>query len=202
MQIHKVEQRTAEWFALRAGTPTASEFSKLVTGTGKASTQVKGYAARLAAEKFAGGELEKWEGSQWTVRGAEMEPEARAAYELLGADVEEVGFVTNHGAGCSPDGLVGDEGLCEIKCLSPEKHVLALAYHAKHGRAPVDYIPQVQGQIWLCQRKWCDLYFYHPKLPELCIRVESDSDYQSTLAEQVEAVLSERDRLVQILEAA
>lgn len=203
MNVHTVEQNSPEWYALRSGLPTASEFKKIITSQGKASTQLNGYAALLAAELYAGDQLERWEGNQWTERGHELELKAMASYSFINAaPVEKVGFCTREGAGCSPDGLVGDTGLLEIKCLSPQAHVLALAYHNKNNRPQPDYIPQVQGQMYVTEREYCDLYFYHPVLPELCIRVERDDEFHTALEKQLQLVIAERDRLAGILEAA
>ena len=203
MQVHDVEQNSPEWFALRSGMPTASEFKKIITSQAKPSKQLEDYAALLAAELYAGDQLERWEGNQWTERGHELEPKAKASYAFQqNAEIEDVGFCTYNGAGCSPDGLVGEHGLVEIKCLAPQKHVLALAYHDKHRKAQPDYIPQVQGQMYITGRAWCDLYFYHPALPELRIRVERDEAFHAVLLEQITAVCAERDRLAGILEAA
>lgn len=203
MEIHNMEQGTEEWFAARYGIPSASEFSKLITGEGKPSTQMSDYAAMLAAERYAGSQLERWEGNQWTERGHELEDDARADYEFLrGVTVELTGFVTNHGAGCSPDGLVGDDGLHEIKCLSPHRHVSALAYHKKHGKVPASYIPQLQGQLWVCERQWNDITFYHPNLPGLTVRVERDESYIDKLAARVALCIEKRDEFISTLREA
>ncbi len=200
MNVHNVEQNTPEWLALRAGIPTASEFKKIITSQGEPSKQMKDYAALLAAERFAGGQLERWEGNQWTERGHALEAEARATYGLQDVTLESVGFVTNHEAGCSPDCLVNDDGLLEIKCLSPQQHVLTLDYYAKHRRPQPNYVPQVHGQMLICERDWCDLYFFHPELPELTIRVNRDQAFCDALTGQISAVLDERDRFLKVLE--
>lgn len=200
MQIHDVEQNSDEWYALRAGIPTASEFSKLVTGTGKKSTQADGYAATLAAEHYAGKPLERWEGNSATERGHEMEAQARATYEFTNdVEIVRVGFVTNHGAGCSPDGMVGDAGLYEGKAQLPKGHVETLAYHAKHGCVPPAYMTQCQGELWICEREWVDLDFYHPELPGLTVRVTRDEAYIRELIKQVQAVLEQRDKFLALL---
>lgn len=203
MEIHNMEQNTEEWFSARLAIPTASEFSKLITGTGEASSQITDYAARLAAESYAGMALERWEGNQWTERGHELEDSARADYEFAyDVEVETCGFVTNYGAGCSPDGLVGDDGLHEIKCLSPHKHVGVLAYFKKHKKVPPSYIPQLQGQIWICEREWADITFYHPNLPGLTIRVERDDVYIAKLEKRINLCIEKRDELIQTIREA
>ena len=202
MQAHDVEQGSEEWFALRAGMPTASNFSTIVTGTGKSSDQKKKYARTLAGEQYAGRGLENWSGNQWTERGKELEPDARAEYIFICADeVQEVGFVTNglQTMGCSPDGLVGEDGLVEFKALSPDAHVAVCDYFIAKTHAPPAYVSQVQGQLLICERGWCDLVFYHPILPNLSIRVFPDTDFQQKLLEGISEVIAERDRLLAVL---
>jgi len=134
MLIHNVEQGSPEWFALRAGIPSASEFSKLITSKGEPSKSLPTYAALLAAEKYAGKPLEGFEGNGYTDRGKLLEPDARDAYQFIaGKEVQQIGFVTDDlkRYGCSPDGFA-DEGLVEFKCLKTENHVKAMLYYKKH----------------------------------------------------------------------
>lgn len=203
MIIHHVEQNTDEWLALRAGKPTASEFSKLITSTGAPSKSLQGYAETLAGELYAGKPLNLWEGNQFTERGHEVEDEARLAYEMrTGATVEQVGFVTDDLVmyGCSPDGVVKGGGLVEIKCL-PRKHISVLLYWKKHGRCPPDYIQQTQGQMLVTGESWCDIVFYQPDLPMLVIREEPDPDVRIGLKAQLTACLAARDEVLKTLES-
>ena len=202
MITHNVAQGSEEWFALRAGIPTASEASKLVTSTGKASTQMIEYAYQLAGELYAGKPLDRWEGNEWTDRGKEMEAVAMSTYELNNCIyVERVGFCTvdNGSHGCSPDGLV-EEGVVEIKCLASKKHVKNMVYYNKHKSLASDYIPQVQMQLLVCRRKWCDIVFYHPELPMLVIRQEPISGVQEMLITQLGNCLKLRDDTLKIIE--
>lgn len=202
MQIHDCEQGTQEWFDLRAGIPTASEFKKLVTSKGEPSKSMQDYAIILAAEKYAGKPLESFSGNSWTDRGKELEPEAKALYEFMrSCEVQSVGFVTDDKKthGCSPDGLVEDAGIVEFKCLKTENHVKVLMYYQKHQKSPSDYIAQTQGQIFICEREWCDLMFFHPDLPAVIIRQTIDKKFISALPRQIEIVSSERDRIYQQL---
>lgn len=199
MKIHNCEQGTPEWHALRAGKPTASEFSKLVTSKGEPSKSMADYAATLAAEAYAGEPVDAWEGNKHTDRGNELESEALALYELReGVDVERVGFVTDNEEryGCSPDGLVGKDGMVELKCLMAKNHVKAIIYYQKNGRCPTDYVQQAQGQMLICGRKWVDLVFYHPVLPLLIIRQTPDEAIVAGLAEQFPKVVAERDTVL------
>lgn len=202
MIIHDVAQRSPEWYTLRAGLPTASEFSKIVTSKGEPSKSAATYAITLAAELFAGKPLETWEGNAWTDRGRELELAALALYEFVtGAIVEPVGFVTTDDgmAGCSPDGFVGDDGLVEVKCLKGENHVKAILYFQKNGQCPPDYVQQAQGQMLVCARPWCDLVFYHPELPPLTIRQERNTDLQAAIMTQIPLLIAERDVVVAAL---
>ncbi len=198
-----IEQRSPEWYALRAGMPTASEFSKIVTSKGEPSKSAATYALTLAAELYSGKALEDaWAGNAHTERGRELEAEAMSLYELRhGCDVEPVGFVTDDAEtmGCSPDGMVGDDGMAEVKCLKAENHIKAILYYEKNGRCPTDYVQQTQGQMMVCARQWCDLIFYHPDLPLLVIRQEPDTAIQDGLRNEIPALLSERDRVLAVL---
>lgn len=201
--IHDVVQNSDAWLELRRGIPTASSFAKLVTGTGKMSDSWQDYAAELAADAYAGKSLDAWEGNRWTERGHEMEPLAVAAYEFFrDAETEEAGFMVYQGAGASPDRLVGETGLLEIKSLSPKEHVKVLAYHDKHGKAPPKYYPQLQGEIRCCVRDWVDLAFFHPDLPLLVVRHDRDDGFISLLDEAIAKVCQRRDELLDVLSRA
>lgn len=199
MIITDVEQGSGAWFALRAGKPTASNFDKLITSTGETSKSLGGYAITLAGELYAGKPLDAWEGNGYTERGKLLEDEARKMYAFL-HDVEpvKVGFVTDDNMlyGCSPDGLIGDDGLLEIKCLKAERHIMAILYYRKHKKCPPDYVQQTQGQIMVCERAWNDLFFYHPDLPRLTIRQEPDEIIIDAITGNIATVLKERDKIL------
>ena len=206
MFIHTCEQGTEEWYALRAGLPTASEFKKLVSGTGQLSKSLKEYAITLANEKHAGKPLEQWTGNQWTERGKEIEDNARERYQYLNdVEAEQIGFVTDRKVkpayGCSPDSLVGDDGMLEIKCLKNENHTKALMYYRENEKLLPDYVSQTQGQMLVCERKWCDLMFFHPDLPSLTIRQYPDPEFVKKLKSQIRAVNVERDRVLKIIQS-
>lgn len=196
MLIHDVEQGTDEWYALRAGIPTASEFSKLVTSTGEPSKSLSGYAVTLAGEKYAGKPLDAFQGNSWTDRGKEMEAGALAYYEFVhDVEIERVGFVTDDAGsmGCSPDGLIGEDGMIEVKCLKAETHIETIQYFQKHKKCPPKYVQQTQGQMMICQRDWCDLIFYHPDLPSFVIRQLPNVDLMQAIANQIPIVSKQRD---------
>lgn len=185
MQVHNVEQGTPEWFAARLGIPTASEFSKIITATGKPSAQANDYSLTLVAERMLGHEVEKWQGNMWTERGKELEQEAADYYELTtGAELQKVGFVTNDAgtAGCSPDRLVGDDGLLEIKCPAAHTHLKYML----DKKLDTAYMPQLQGQLFVTGRQWVDIISYYPELKPVIIRVARNENYISTLQELLE----------------
>jgi len=202
MIIHNVEQGTDEWLRLRAGKPTASEFSKLITSTGAASKSMPGYAEQLGGELFAGQPLDAWEGNKYTDRGHEIEEEAALWYDIVkGITTDKVGFVTddNEQYGCSPDRLVSDTGLLEIKCY-PKLHIEAIRYCNKNKKMPAKNVAQTQGQMFICEREWCDLLFYHPVLPKVIIRVFPDKEIIAGLKAQLSACLAERDTVLNELQ--
>lgn len=202
MKIYNVDQGSDEWSSLRAGKPTAFNFKMLVTSKGEASKQMPTLAATLAGEMFAGKPLDQWGGNKWTERGTELEDDARMKYAVIKNVVPDiVGFITDDDEkyGCSPDSLVGDDGMVEIKCLKAENHIKAIMYYDKNQRIPTDYVQQVQGQMMIAERQWCDLVFYHPDLPILIVRNHPIMPVVSGLRRQLAAVLEERDKILTTL---
>ena len=185
MRVYDFEQGTPEWLQSRLGCPSGSGFDKLITATGKPSTQAEGYINQLIAELLTG-ETTYVKKTEWMERGNELEPRARDYYELAtGNTVVETGFCKHDKLECgvSPDGIVGDHGLIEIKCPSPSVHVAYL----RAGVLPTKYKQQIQGQMWLIDdREWCDFLSYHPSMPALLVRVERDDDYIKLLQAEVE----------------
>jgi len=179
------EQGSLDWFQARLGIPTASNFGKILTATAKKSTSRTGYADQLLADWLAGKPVDQLESTHWMQRGTEMEQQARDAYEFeSGNTVEQIGFVyldVKQRTGCSPDGLIGDDGCWEAKC--PKASTL-VSYYGKG--CPSKYIPQVMGEMWICERDYCDFYAFHPLLMPHLVRVERDDFYIGLLAEAVE----------------
>lgn len=184
MRVYDFEQGTPEWLESRLGCPSGSGFDKLITATGKPSTQAEGYINQLIAELLTG-ETTYVKKTEWMERGNELEPRARDYYELAtGNTVVETGFCKHDQLECgiSPDGIVGDNGLIEIKCPSPSVHVAYL----RAGVLPTKYKQQVQGQMWITEREFCDFLSYHPSMPALLVRVYRDEDYIKLLQAEVE----------------
>ncbi len=205
MKIHNCEQGTEEWLDIRngLGIPTASDFSQLVTSSGEESKSIDDYAIVLAAAKFAGRSVDGFSGNRYTNRGTELEPEARADYEMKNqVNVKTVGFITNNieTYGCSPDGLVGDDGSVEFKCKTAVEHIKALIRFNKIGEIPTEYFAQPQGVMFVAKRKWCDLVFYHPDLPGLTVRQYPDKKFLLTLKKQLKLVIVKRNIILKLLE--
>lgn len=195
MIISPHAQGTDAWKQDRLGLPTASQFHRIVTPTGKLSTQSTGYMAELLAEWMTG-ESEHFT-SGFTERGNDMEVEAVKWYEFeRSVDVQRVGFclADSRCYGASPDGLVGDDGCIEIKCKSAKAHANYMLDASDLGTK--DHKPQVQGVLWVCERKWCDVISYHNLMPPVVVRVERDEDYIALLTASVrEFVMTLRTKL-------
>lgn len=181
MKKYNVEQGTPEWHEARLGIPTASEFKKIITPGGDASKSSDDYANSLIAEMIAGECDDSFVGTKWTERGKLLESDAVGMYEqTTGVTTEAVGFCTDDARtmGCSPDRLVGEDGLLELKVLSPKNHI-DTALHEKIDR---EHYPQLQGQLYVTNRKWVDIMSYHPKILPVTIRVYRDNDYLFKMA--------------------
>ncbi len=185
LQIFDCEQGSPEWFACRLGIPTASRF-KDVLAKGQGLTRKK-YLYTLAGEILTGEPAESYTNDHME-RGKAMEAEAREMYAFqTGNDPVQVGFMRRGDVGCSPDSLLGEDGLLEIKSKLPHVHLEAL----EGRRLPPEHVAQVQGQLWISGRAWCDFVSYWPKLPLFVCRVERDDAYIATLAAEVEAFSQE-----------
>ena len=197
------EQRTEEWFAARLGKVTASRVADLVgkTKTGYSATR-DNYMAQLVVERLTQTKAESYTNAamQW---GTDQEPFARAAYEAAqGVMVEEVGFVPHPSiewAGASPDGLVGDDGLVEIKCPNTATMIETLLSQ----KVPGKYFIQMQFQLACTGRKWCDYVAFDPRMPAkaqmFVRRVDRDDEYIAHLEEEIAKFLVEVESQVQKL---
>ena len=200
------DQRTDDWFAIRCGKATASKIADIVAKTKSGySASRANYAAQLVAERLTGATEPGFTNAamQW---GTDKEPEARAAYAFReDADVTEIAFVHHPViamSGASPDGLVGDDGLVEIKCPNTATHIDTLLSKSVPGK----YIIQMQWQMACTQRQWCDFVSYDPRLPEtmrlFVQRVPRDDAHIADLEAEVSAFLAEIDETVARLRAA
>lgn len=166
MTMHDFPQRSDEWFAHRCGRLTASRVSEVTAKTRNGwSSSRSNVMAELVVERLTGVSVPGYTSAamQW---GTNTEPEARAAYEFYrDVDVREVGFVDHPGIdmfGCSPDGLVGDDGMIEVKCPQSATHIATLL----GGPIPDKYIKQMQAQMACAGRQWVDFVSYDPRMPE------------------------------------
>lgn len=181
--FHDVGQGTIEWFKMRLGVATASCFDKIITPkTGEPSKQCDDYANQLIGEMITGETAEKFPQTYWMERGSQLEGEAALSYEAItGLTLDMGGFMTDDDMmfGASPDRRVigpgGDViGGIEIKCPAPATHIANLL---RHGKIDPSYIPQVQGQIFICGFQFVDWFSYHPDMPPAHIRTYRDDDF-------------------------
>lgn len=186
-----IEQRTEAWFQARAGKATASRIADIMarTKSGPSASRAN-YAAQLVAERLTG-TIEQTYVNAAMQHGIDQEANARTCYEFeQGVKVVEVGFI-NHPAitmsGASPDGMVGDDGMVEIKCPGTAKHIGTLTGDEIDGK----YIKQMQWQMACADRQWCDFVSYDPRLPvEMQLHVRRVPRDDAAIAE-MEAAVSE-----------
>jgi putative phage-type endonuclease len=198
-----IVQGSDEWKQLRLGKVTASRVADMVarTKSGYGASRAN-YAAQLIAERLTGQPAESYVNAAMQ-HGTDTEPEARSAYEFYhGVTVEQVAFVphpTIADAGCSPDGLVGDDGMVEIKAPQTATHLDTLLGQA----TPARYIDQIQFQMACTGREWCDFVSYDPRLPEnmrlFVRRVARDDKRIAELEAEAEAFLQDIEaRIIQL----
>ena len=187
MKVINVEQGTDLWFSARLGRPTGSVYSDVLAkgkGVSRGNLIVK-LALELVTGKPA---LPAFKKTTAMLDGTEREPFARALYESSrGVFVDEVGFCQHDTifTGVSPDGLIEKDGMVELKCPTEAVH---REYMLRKDEPPV-YRAQIQGQLWVAERDWCDFASYHPDFPEnaqlIVRRVYRDEAYISNLETEV-----------------
>ena len=175
MIVLPYKQGSLEWQNARLGIPTASRFDSILTRkTLKPSASQTKYLCELVAERLLGFPVSEVSTSMME-RGSELEQKAVEEYELeTGHECQAVGFCLDDGRkwGCSPDRLIGEDGLLEVKCLNAQNHVAALL-----GYKDDEHFAQCQGQMMVTGRSWCDLKFYNPAMPSVTFRADRDPDY-------------------------
>lgn len=176
MQILQIEQGSDDWLRARLGKPTASRFGDIITpDKGDKSKTYTTYLYELLGELLAGDRDEIYK-SQWMERGNELESQAREKYEFLkDTIIETVGIVFNDDLtiGASPDGLIGNNAGIEIKCPKSS----TIVKYMIEDRLPLVYKPQVQGNLWICEREYWDFVAYHPNTNMFIHRVYRDDEY-------------------------
>lgn len=189
IEIFTCQQGTPEWRECRRGIPTASAFHSMLAG-GEGKTRRK-YMLELIGEQLTGLPADSFSNAH-TERGHEMEGEMR---ERLGFDYAEplrqVGFIRRRlptgYIGCSPDSLIGEDGMLEIKTKLPHLQIEVLI----KNRLPPEHVAQCQGALWVSQRKWLDFVSYWPGLADFKIRVYPDPEYFDKLDAGVQTFLAE-----------
>lgn len=201
MKVIECEQKSKEWWGARRGVPSASEFHKIITPkTNKPSAQQDGYICKLIAEKYAN----IWPDESGFVspamqHGIDNEEAARLFYEFDNdLDVTQVGFCLSDCGrfGCSPDGLIGDDGGLEIKVPSLETQ----ARYLLEGVLPPEYACQVHGSLAVTGRKWWDFVSYSEQLPTFKIRVEPD-DFTKLLHDEVLKFVEKYRRALEVIQS-
>jgi putative phage-type endonuclease len=196
-------QRDADWYAARLGKATASRFKDAIAAlkSGAPAQAQRDYLTELVVERLTQQPIQRFQNAAMTW-GTEQESAARAAYErVTGRIVEETGFVAHDTlmAGCSPDGLVDWDGLIEIKCpWNTANHIETLL-----NGMPAEHIPQVQGQLWITGREWCDFVSYDPRMPEALQlhvqRIQRDEAFIADLEARITSFLQQVGTQVEAL---
>jgi len=198
-----MEQQTEQWHNARLGKVTASRLSDVMarTKTGYGASRAN-YMTELVLERLTGRRAEGYTNAamQW---GIDTEADAKAAYEFrTNAEIVSVGFIDHpliDMTGASPDGLIGEDGLIEIKCPNSATHIDYLLT----GMVPKKYDLQMQWQMACTGRQWCDFVSYDPRLPPnlsmLVKRIDRDYDLIAEMEIEVREFLDEVTRTVELL---
>lgn len=196
MEVFHCEQGSDAWFDVKRGVVSASHFSEVLnkkTGRGL-------YMLKVAAEKIEGITQVAYSNENMA-NGIDLEPEARGLYEdSFKCHVDQVGFIKrDEWVGASPDGLIGQDGLIEIKCVLGSTHIANI----RRKKILPAHIPQVQGQLLVTGRKWCDFVSYRyamEKRPLYVIRVYRDEEYISELNTALEKFVKELKDVIREVE--
>jgi hypothetical protein len=195
MQVFNCEQSSPEWFACRMGIPTASMFATVMAKgkDGGASLTRKTYLYKLAGEIITGEPMENYSNDHME-RGKQMEAEARDLYAFMTDLIpQQVGFIRNGNKGCSPDSLIGADGVLEVKSKLPHLTIECLL----RGEFPAEHKAQCQGALWVTEREWVDIAVYWKGLPLFIKRAGRDEPYIQKLSSCVDEF---NDELATIVE--
>jgi len=184
LTVYDCEQGSEDWFRARMGIPTASEFGTvLAPRAGSEGKMRRTYLHKLAGEIITGEPMERY-GNAHMERGHEMEAEARSLYAFMSdADPTQIGFLRNGQKGCSPDSLIGDAGMLEIKTKLPHLLIDCIL----KDDFPAEHKAQCQGALWVAEREWVDIAVYWPRMPLFVKRAYRDEEYISKLSDAIDA---------------
>jgi putative phage-type endonuclease len=194
-----MDQRSIEWHQARLGHATGSRASDILAG--KDTQARKGYITQLVTERLTGASQDFYTNADMQ-RGIEVEPVARAAYQASNELVDEVGFIKHPTIlwfGASPDGLVGRDGLVEIKCPRSTTHL----EYIQAKKPPAKYVPQMLAQLSCTRRKWVDFVSFDNRFPEhlqlFVVRFEPSAEELEKFETKVKEFLSEVNNLMEQL---
>lgn len=208
--VHTCAQGSDEWWSLRIGRPSVSSLSRILQPKNLGySAAARGYASELIGERLLGDVMDRTGSSLWTEYGKDGEDFGRNWYAYhYDVEVQQVGSITTEvvrvdNAGepvsdedgfivdlflGSPDGLVGEDGIVEIKC---PKATTQMQYLTNHKNLSAEYTLQVQGYLWLTGRKWCDLVSFNPDLPKKRVRVYPEPPVQEAITGNLQTFFRE-----------
>lgn len=193
MQIFNCEQGSDEWREARRGIATASKF-KDILAKGQGKTR-RTYLYQLAAERITGLPTASFS-NEHTQRGSYEEAEIRQLYaDSSGYEIKEVGFIRLGHVGYSPDGMVNDDGLIEIKSKLAHLQIACIV----ENKVPAEHIAQIQGGLYITGRQWCDFISYCPGLPNFYKRVYRDDDYIAELQDALTQFENDLDATVDLI---
>lgn len=205
MEILTCPQGSPEWFQARLGIPTASEYHTVMASgvkKGEPSKTRQLYLDKLAGERITGKPMENYS-NDYMQRGKDQEQQARDLYSFMySADVIAVGFIkrTDLNTGCSPDALIGDHGLLEIKTKAA--HLMVKAIRDGKENPPPEHMHQCQGGLWVTQRSWVDLNLHCEGFNPIVYRIFRNEEYIGRVAEAVGAFNRDLAALVAQVKAA
>lgn len=191
MKIIDVAQNSVEWMIARSGVVTASELDAIISPIWeiRKGEGVETYLAQKLAEQWIGGALPSLDGIFDIEQGKILEEEAKPFYTLTtGEEIQSVGFITTDDGkvGCSPDGLLGDDGGIEIKCPRIETHIKYLLT----GKLPKQYAAQVHGSMFVTGRKWWKFMSYRRNFPPMILTIHRDEKIQAEIKKATDAFLA------------
>jgi hypothetical protein len=199
LEIIECEQGTDEWHRHRMKIPTASEFATVMAkGRNGAPSKTRAkYLRQLAGEIITDEPMENYTNS-YMDRGKAMEPQLRNLYCMLtNTDLRQVGFLRNGRKGASPDALIGNSGMLEIKSEAP--HLLIETIMA--DKIPPEHYAQLQGGLWVGEREWIDIAIGYKKMPLVIKRTGRDEAYIKMLSDEVDRFIEELDAVVRKVKA-